>query len=211
MGINVRHIKASTQSDANRTIRNRKQNKSHLYKSLFLHIILERNLFSALACPFPFKPISLKVPSFPEIPLATSLWKQYWLSDKTNPVTWLWWSHFTKESGEINVSSVQTSEHLTVLKSWNAKKKKKRTIFRGKEWVKRASMIQNKAKRDYSNRIGNGVKSGQWYLNDSELICVSKHACIDTQGIYKSKVQLDVFCHFCCCPLLLPFHLHIIC
>lgn len=144
MGINVRNIKASTRSDANRTIRNRKQNKSHLYKSLFLHIILERNLLSALVCPFPFRLISLKVPSFPEIPLATFLWKQYWLSDKTNPVTWLWWSHFTKESGEINVSSVQTSEHLTVLKSWNANKK---NIFRGKEWVKRASVIQNKAER----------------------------------------------------------------
>ena len=165
----MRHIKASTQSDANRTIRTRKQNKSHLYKSLFLHIILERNLLSALVCPFPFKLISLKVPSFPEIPLATSLWKQYWLSDKTNPVTWLWWSHFTKESGEINVSSVQTSEHLAVLKSWNANKK---NIFRGKEWVKRASMIQNKAERDYSNRIENRVKSGQWYLNDSVLVSI---------------------------------------
>lgn len=154
MGINVRNMKASTQSDANRTIRNSKKNKSHLYKSFFLHIILEKNLLSALVCPFSFKLISLKVPSFPEIPFATSLWKQYWLSDKTNPVTWLWWSHFTKESGEINVSSVQTSEHLTVVKSWNANRK---NIFRGKEWVKRASMIQNKAKRDYSNRRGNQV------------------------------------------------------
>lgn len=114
------------------------------YKSLFLHDTVERNLLSALVCPFPSKLISLKVLSFPKIPLATSLWKQYWFSDKTNPVTWLWWSHFTKESGKINVSSVQTSEHLTVLKSWNANKDH---IFQGKEWVKEACITQNKVDR----------------------------------------------------------------
>lgn len=130
------------------------------YKSLFLHITLERILLSALVCPFPFKLISLKVTSFPDIPLAISLWKQYWLSDKTNPVTWLWWSHFTEESGEINVPSVQTSEHLTVLKSWNAKE---RNSFGGNGWVKGTCIIQYKARDIYPNYSSH---RGTWVNGD---------------------------------------------